>query len=399
MMIKKTVLAVAVSAMLAVGGGCTWPIAGLLFMSADPVTVQETPSGQLPEQDALDQEAQEPTLTVNTFCRSGLSQSNQQLYDQVLAGVQLQQAQIEELPKDLTTQQLSQIIQAVLADHPEIFWFRGAGTLTKKSSLWQSSSVYAPEYTCDSQEVASRQQRIAAAVSPFFTQAAQANSDYQRALAAYRFVINNTVYQPNAAENQNICSVFLGGASVCTGYAKSFQYLLQQCGIEAAYVTGTILADGENHAWVLMRLDGAYYYADPTFGDPVAGDGSGKQQISYDWFGLTTAELSLTHQWDAPQFWPLCTATAANYYQAEGLLLTEYERKTLANLLSAGYAAGEAAFSCKFADSTGYAQACDDLFAGQAVFRLLRQAGCKLQSGESVEYHCDDQKRIISIYL
>ena len=51
-----------------------------------------------------------------------------------------------------------------------------------------------------------------------------------------------------APDNQNIYSALVGKRTVCAGYARSAQYLLQKMGMECIYVTGTC-ANGEAHAW------------------------------------------------------------------------------------------------------------------------------------------------------
>ena len=70
----------------------------------------------------------------------------------------------------------------------------------------------------------------------------------------------------SAAWAHNVLGVFNEQGAVCEAYARSFQLLLNYSGVENVFVTGT--ANGEGHAWNLVRLDdGNWYWYDLTWDD------------------------------------------------------------------------------------------------------------------------------------
>lgn len=184
-----------------------------------------------------------------------------------------------------------------------------------------------------------------------------------------------TDYDLNAPDNQNICSVFLEGASVCQGYAKATQYLLNHLGVMCTLVQGTV-DTGEAHAWNLVRVDGDYYYVDTTWGDASyrMEDGSeqeGLSEINYDYLCVTTEDILRTHRIDGVVAMPECTAMEANYYVREGNYFTEYNREQLQRIFDAAREMGRTDITLKCADETCYREICRVLIDEQEIFSYI----------------------------
>ena len=58
--------------------------------------------------------------------------------------------------------------------------------------------------------------------------------------------------------------------AVCDGYTLAMEYLLQQCGIEVAFIggmAGASEAEAGGHAWNIVKIDGVWYEMDSTWDD------------------------------------------------------------------------------------------------------------------------------------
>ena len=81
--------------------------------------------------------------------------------------------------------------------------------------------------------------------------------EYQKILYVYERIVDEVDYDESAPDNQNIYSIFVNRQSVCAGYSKATQYLLEQLGVFCTYVTGKT-TEGGNHAWNLVKCNGDY---------------------------------------------------------------------------------------------------------------------------------------------
>lgn len=98
--------------------------------------------------------------------------------------------------------------------------------------------VIEPNYLYEGEEKEQRNQEIESARDTCLSGISDLSDEYEKIKYIYTYLIDNVDYDLDAPDNQNIYSALVGKRSVCAGYAKSCQYLLQQLGISCIYVTG-----------------------------------------------------------------------------------------------------------------------------------------------------------------
>lgn len=277
---------------------------------------------------------------------------------------------------------ISKVFRCVMNDHPELFYVEGY-TYTKYTSQGGEEQIvrltFSGKYTMDEAGRQERQEKIDRRVQECLSGIGEEASEYEKVKYVYEYLIKNTQYDLNAEDNQNICSVFLNSRSVCQGYAKSMQYLLNRLGIFADLVTGTV-ENGEGHAWNLVRVDGAYYYVDPTWGDAyyeLSGGGADcpvdkLPSINYDYLCVTTKQLTRTHTIDNVVPLPECVSLDANYYVREDAYFTGYDRQKIAGLFDQAYEDGDEIVTIKCSGSEVYEEMKRMLLEAQEVFDYLR---------------------------
>ena len=127
--------------------------------------------------------------------------------------------------------------------------------------------------------------------------------DYQTALAIDNWLSANVTYD-HSATYYSPESALLDGISVCNGYSRGFALIAEYAGLETRRVVG-----GE-HAWDAVKMDGDWYYVDPTWDDM---DGS------HLFFGINQIILDKTHVTENTVGGNVnCTELADNYLVRSG---------------------------------------------------------------------------------
>lgn len=205
----------------------------------------------------------------------------------------------------ITVDDMNTVLSAYRYDNPQHFWldkFR-MNVYTSDQTVYNLMITYLTEVN-----TAEAKGAFKAAAEAFIVDAGvtEGMSDYHTALLLYDAVTEHITYTSDTYNAHDAYGALIQGMAVCEGYAEMYQYLLYLCGISSHEVVGT--ASGEGHAWNLVKLDGKYYMADPTWDD--------QSYSSHSYFNVTTAELLDEGRTFAELGYdiPVCTDTEASYY-------------------------------------------------------------------------------------
>ena len=286
-----------------------------------------------------------------------LTVKEQQIYSLLLQGVR-EESEFVDIP---TTDgdSTAGIYEALLYDRPELFWCDGSSRMT----IYEDFIRFYPGYQCTGAQKVKKEKEIEAAASECMNQMPRDLSEYEKIKYIFEYLIQTVDYVADAPDNQNIYSALVNRQSVCAGYSRAAQYLLNKIGIGCIYVVGDIAGQGA-HAWNIVNCDGKDYQMDVTFGDPVfLAEESGKALpaniINYDYLCCTDQEIEKTHIPDERMEYPPCISEDLNYYRLTGMYYETFEKEKILQAMNESFYAGEDYFLCKFADEELYRQAHD----------------------------------------
>lgn len=224
-----------------------------------------------------------------------LDDTGKHLYRQIFSNAK-QLTQAFAPVESVNSNQLKNIFSAVYNDHPELFWldtsyackFRSNGECVEIDLKFNSTA----------QNLSGAQNTFSQNAEQILSGARELATDYEKEKYVHNALIEKDSYHLGAEMNQSAYSALVNGKTVCAGYARAFQYLLQQLNIPCYYCTGYA---GESHAWNIVELSDGYYNVDVTWDDT--------EGHTYDYFNKTDADYASTHmRQDLSVYLPPCNA-------------------------------------------------------------------------------------------
>lgn len=277
---------------------------GALDMAKDTVNKQM-------EKMVVGESEQVDSISEERYAYCQLSEDEKIVYDQILHCILEHEEKVAVMTKD--ADMLQKVYDCMMADYGGLFWIEGYQYNTYTSMDQVVGIEFMPKYIFTREQRQEYQAQVDAVVEEWMAGIGPNDSDFDKSKYVFETLVNNVEYDINSQNNQNILSVFLGRSTVCQGYADATQYLLQQLGIQSMIVRGK--ANGEFHAWNLVRLDGEYYLTDTTWGNSryLMPDSSTQKFVNYDYLNATSSFMAETHVAEMPISLPECTATACHY--------------------------------------------------------------------------------------
>ena len=210
-----------------------------------------------------------------------LNSDMQKLYCQIYANAQsLTGAFAPVVPVNLS--QMKRVYEAVYNDHPELFWLDGGYSC---KHLQDGSCVEITlKYNSAASNLEAAKQDFQVYSLRILSGAAGLGTNAEKEQYAHDGLMLAAEYDASSPLGQSAYSALVHGKTVCAGYARAYQYLLQQLGIPCYYCTGYA---GEDHAWNIVKLDGDYYNVDVTWDDT--------DPATYDYFNKSDAAYASTH--------------------------------------------------------------------------------------------------------
>lgn len=317
-----------------------------------------------------------------------LSKEEKKVYRQIAEGLEQQEVEIRITP--LSEERLMTVFNMVMIDHPEYFWIEGEFQYTTVEDLNENTKTaiqLMPVYTVEKEQTESLKQQIEQQADAWIAEIDASFDAYEKIKSVYELLIREVEYDETSFYNQTIQSAFLEKKTVCMGYAKATQYLLNKMGIFCTLVTGNILDEANSsHAWNLVRIGENYYYVDTTWGSPgYNAQGDREDAISYSYLCCSDKIISATHKANEDILLPSCTDESYHYYRRKGCWYETYDKQRICDVLKRDIETNSPKTELCFQGEEEYQQAVQDLVEGNLIQEVIQKTSI-LSPGQQVSW-------------
>jgi hypothetical protein len=154
------------------------------------------------------------------------------------------------------------------------------------------------------------------ALAAYLTSTAKTDAD--KAWVIFRWITDRVSYDLDAylagnVRDPNVTAeqVLAKRSSICDGYAVLYRELARHAGLDATKLSGYAKAYGvppntafeaENHAWNLVKINGAWRIVDPTWGAGYVNGDKYKKKLDPLYFFAESQQIKFTH-WSQDAGW------------------------------------------------------------------------------------------------
>lgn len=204
-------------------------------------------------------------------------------------------------------------IETLIYENPEIFYLDATSmyiniekvikiTSTKYNVYIDNGSKpnYLAEGFNSKEDIEAYQAKIER-VRDYIVENIKDKSDYEKIKLTHNYLRDTINYESTISKNNiyDIYGALVLRECVCEGYAKAFQYIMNEVGIDNVIVIGTgtnSMGKTENHAWNYVKLNEKWYAVDVTWDDPVLiGDGIIPEKSKYKYFLKGSKTMNENH--------------------------------------------------------------------------------------------------------
>ncbi len=226
---------------------------------------------------------------------ASLTETEKKIYSKMIECANSYEESWKPLDTSITEENVENAYTAVLYDHPELFWLDLGYSYEYLENMGIVEIHLSYNETIN--DIENNKQLFEESVNTILENANAYESDEEKERYVHDTLIEMIEYDESASLNQSAYSALVNHRTVCAGYAKAFQYLMQKLDIPCYFVVGE--SEGQQHAWNLVYINNTWMNVDVTWDDGL--------YDPYYFYNKSDSFFAESHTRDLKsQFLPIC---------------------------------------------------------------------------------------------
>ncbi len=226
---------------------------------------------------------------------ASLTETEKKIYSKMIECANSYEESWKPLDTSITEENVENAYTAVLYDHPELFWLDLGYSYEYLENIGIVEIHLSYNETIN--DIENNKQLFEESVNTILENANAYESDEEKERYVHDILIEMIEYDESASLNQSAYSALVNHKTVCAGYAKAFQYLMQKLDIPCYFVVGE--SEGQQHAWNLVYINNTWMNVDVTWDDGL--------YDPYYFYNKSDSFFAESHTRDLKsQFLPIC---------------------------------------------------------------------------------------------
>ncbi|WP_270639876.1 transglutaminase domain-containing protein [Longibaculum muris] len=294
--------------------------------------------------------------------------------------------------KETNTEQITVILNYIFNDHPELYYIDGEYEYVKETD----TLTFYPRFVMNKKEVESKNSQLKEITAEVVEKAKRQKDDLTKAKVIYDYIIENTKYVERKGKDQDVIGALLEHETVCAGYARAYQLLMNQVGVPCSYIVGDSKIETENspgyegHAWNMVKINDDYYYCDPTWGDDANKYGA---HTCYAYFMMDSDDMLRCYTTD--DFYEKTKNPSVSYFKDNHIYMESYNENIVSNAIQLGLKNKSRVAEVKCGSQSVYNRLKKRLTKDYLAYEQLKKNGCW---SDNTRYACLDELKVIELY-
>ena len=251
-----------------------------------------------------------PTFAAAPSSKTIAKSEEQKTYDNIVKSMQNAESSTTFNASKISYKEIGKIVNQAVANNPSISYYNGLTAF--------SNGTINFKYKGNRQVILEKNKKVNAEVDRIIKENIKKEmSDLEKVKSIHDYLVLSVAYDYDNFLKNNVSDdsyeaygALINKIAVCDGYTKSMALLLNKVGVQTIQVTG--IANGGNHSWNMVKIDGQYYHVDTTWDDPVPNKPG---SVHYNYFLKNNEQLKVDHQWDV-NIYPIAASSKYNYFHS-----------------------------------------------------------------------------------